>query len=99
MDQAVGKHVDVVSTHLSDETTLLVQDVSPRVGEDASYKGDDSGADWTIVASCGDAATVDSSSVVEIAVIRSTAYSGEVEKDVNGGKFNLAVSCDGRNYR
>lgn len=99
IDQTVTKHLDVVTKAISKDSTLLIQDVSPRVGKAATFRDSDDGAEWTIVGSCADAATVEAASTVEVAVIPTSAFTKEVEIEFSEGKFDSSVACDGREYR
>ncbi|KAB1867575.1 hypothetical protein [Microbacterium algeriense] len=97
--ETVGKSLEEVSEHVGDTTTLLTQDVSPRVGLEATYQqgGDDTA--WIVVASCADDAVVDSATMAEVAVIPKRAYTAEVRSEIADDDFADAVSCDGLSFR
>lgn len=97
--ETVGKSLEEVSEHVGDTTTLLTQDVSPRVGLEATYQqgGDDTA--WILVASCADDAVVDSATMAEVAVIPKRAYTAEVRSEIADDDFADAVSCDGLSFR
>lgn len=95
---AVAKPLAVVVDEVPETTTLLIQDVSPRVGRAAAYwSGHYAG--WTVIASCADGLRLDDSSVVEVAVIPSESFTKSVEKEVARDEFRDAVDCEDRPYR
>ena len=99
IDETVGKSLEEISEHVGDTTTLLTQDVSPRVGLEATYQegGDDTA--WIVVASCADDAVLDSATMAEVAVIPLRAYTAEARSEIADDAFADAVSCDGLSYR
>lgn len=95
---AVGKPLAVVVEEVPETTTLLIQDVSPRVGREAAYwSGHHAG--WTVIASCADGLRLDDSSIVEVAVIPSESFTNAVQRDVARDEFLTAVDCEDRPYR
>lgn len=94
-----GKLLDVVTSAISKNATLLVQDASTRVGKAATYKEGDDGSNWTIVGLCADAETIEAAKTIEVAVIPTSSASKEVEEDIKQGKFKSTVACDGLKYR
>jgi hypothetical protein len=98
IEETVGMSLPRIDDHVAETSTLLVQDVSPRVGEDASYSMNNQSA-WVVVASCADAVVVDDASETEVAVIPERTYTDDVREQIADGAFADAVACDGLSYR
>lgn len=96
---AVGKSLETVNDIVTDQTTLLVQDVSPRVGEVAAFEDPDAGDEWSVVAACADSTKIENAKTVEVAVIPKSAYTEAVKAEVKAGEFDDAVACNGLKYR
>lgn len=97
---AVGKPLSSVNRSTSDETGLLIQDSSPRVGERASFDLSTSDpSDWIVVAICADDSELNSAHAVEISIIPRSAYTPSVKSEVAAGEFLDAVTCDDLTYR
>lgn len=77
---------------------MLIQDVSPRVGREASYR-DHRRNGWIVVASCADSEDIGSATAIEVAVIPERTYSETVRAEIAEGLFADAVTCDGLSYR
>lgn len=98
VSEAVGLPLSSVTIEIPEMSTLLIQDVSPRVGRESTYRsGNDD--NWIVVASCADNARLGDASIVEVAVIPKAAYTATVREEVARDDFVSAVSCDGRPYR
>lgn len=98
VSEAVGLPLSNVTIEIPETSTLLIQDVSPRVGLESTYRSWDDD-NWIVVASCADSANLGDASIVEVAVIPKAAYTSTVREDLAGDRFESAVSCDGRSYR
>ena len=97
VSDAPGKSLEFVEDRLQPDVTLLIQDVSPRVGLAASYGLGDDGL-WTVVALCADSAVLDNATSVEVAVVPQRAVDVAVRNLIRDGAFRAAVDCDGRDY-
>ncbi|WP_162622934.1 hypothetical protein [Microbacterium suaedae] len=70
------------------DTTYMVQDASPRIGEPPMFDGDDAlWGEWTIVNACSDGDTLEDSTVIEVAVI-------PADHDIDEADFSDAVACE-----
>lgn len=95
---AVGAPLSSVTVEIPETSTLLIQDVSPRVGREATYRsGNDD--NWVVVASCADNANLGDASIVEVAVIPKAAYTSTVREEVARDRFVSAVSYLGLSHR
>lgn len=98
-NDAVGRSLTLVADQVLEASTLLIQDVSPRVGVPASFSDAAGYDEWVVVAACADAADLRSASTVEVAVIPQVSYTTGVRSAVRHDEFVDAVSCDGRAFR
>ncbi|KJL27960.1 hypothetical protein [Microbacterium oxydans] len=98
-DEAVRKPLNTVSDAVPETSLLLIQDVSPRVGEPASYTTTAAQAQWIVVAACADNEYLSAAKSVEVAVIPKASLSSAVRKELSDGAFDDAVDCQGREYR
>ena len=96
----IGETLDALSDTVLANATLLVQDASPRVGEQPSYTGEpDLDGLWVIVAACSSDRDLATSVEVEVAVLPSASVTAGVEADIDDGQYRDAVDCSGRPYR
>ncbi|GAA2176259.1 hypothetical protein GCM10009846_29350 [Agrococcus versicolor] len=96
----VGLELDLLSYELSENTVLLVQDVSTLVGGMPAYDGSGDDAAWIIVAACADAADVFDATTVEVAVVSAVDPPSDLDERIDDREFDDAVSCDdGRTFR
>lgn len=83
-----------VRVHVGDDSLLLVQDASPRVGKEASYQDGQHDEDrWTVVATCATGTTFEKSDKVEVALVPTAALSTDELKRVKTGSMADAASC------
>jgi hypothetical protein len=96
----VGLELDLLSYELSDETVLLIQDVSTLVGMVPAYDGSGGDSAWIVVAACADAADVFEATAVEVAVVSAVDPPSHLDERIDDGEFDDADSCDdGRTFR
>lgn len=70
LDQHVGQSLAAFSDCIDEESTLVIQDVSPLVGEEASFRDEEgSRQNWIIVAGCSSDGDWRRAETVEVAVI------------------------------
>ncbi|WP_353114769.1 hypothetical protein [Microbacterium sp.] len=97
---AVGQTLGAVFSSAPEETSFLIQDSSPRVGQVASFALSTSDPkDWTVVAICADDVQLNDASAVEISVVPTASYSSQVKSEVKEGKFLDAVNCEDLRFR
>lgn len=97
---AVGQTLSAVFSSAPEETSFLIQDSSPRVGEAASFELSTSDPkDWTVVAICADNVQLNDASAVEISVVPTASYSSQVKSEVKEGNFLDAVTCENQQFR
>lgn len=84
----VDKSLEDFASCVQDDTTLIIQDASPRVGEEATFRDvEGERGRWIVVASCSNDEDWRLATVVEVAVIPTPHVSGEAD-------FGDAVVCD-----
>lgn len=96
--ELVGWMLDELTERAGPETQILVQDASPRIEREASYRAEQD-AGWVIVAACSSDASAFDSDSVEVAVIPSDGFTESVVEDVRDGEWTDAVDCGGREFR
>ncbi|GAA3637520.1 hypothetical protein GCM10022200_21070 [Microbacterium awajiense] len=70
LDSTVGSTLDAFAACLSDDTDLMIRDVSVLIGEDPSYTDvAELRAEWVVVAACTVDADWRDSATVEVAVV------------------------------
>ncbi|TQJ30467.1 hypothetical protein [Microbacterium sp. SLBN-146] len=69
LDQHFGESLAALSDCIDEESTLVIQDVSPLVGEAASFRDDESRQNWIVVAGCSSDEDWRTAETVEVAVI------------------------------
>lgn len=94
IDNAVGQPLASLHEHVKEDSQVIVQDASPRVGVKASYQAGKEDADrWTVVAACANASTYEESSRIEVAVIPKSSATGERLTAIKSGSMADAVDC------
>lgn len=91
-DQSLMSYLDgtlqAVADCVNSDTVLLIQDASPRVGEEPSLDGNELlRARWRVVNACSDSEELSTATVVEVAVIP-TSYA------ITDADFADAVVCE-----
>ncbi|MFC7431811.1 MULTISPECIES: hypothetical protein [unclassified Agrococcus] len=90
----------MLTSALSIDTTLLVQDVSVLLDVAPAYDANDDGSAWVVVAACADAADVLEAATVEVAVLPVLEAPSDLDERIDADDFTDAVSCDdGRTFR
>jgi hypothetical protein len=69
LDQYVGQSLAAFSDCIDEESTLIIQDVSPLVGEAASFRDEEGRQNWIVVAGCSSDEDWRTAETVEVAVI------------------------------
>lgn len=95
----VGKDLAVVSEAMPEQSTLLIQDASPRVGEEATYSDASDQQQWVVVAICADAEQLKDTTSVEVAIILKDSFTKTIKAELADGNFDDAVACEGRSFR
>lgn len=96
---AVATSLGSTSHEVSVNAELYIQDASPRVGAEATYRGGPESDAWIIVAACADQVVIAEATEVEFAVIPEATMTDEVRQEIEDGDFLNAVWCEGRPYR
>lgn len=99
LDDMVNHTLDQTIEDVPQDSELLVQDVSHRVGDAPRYDPNSPPEGWFVVAVCADAPVVSEATSVELAVVPSQAVTIEIRRDVREGQYLNAVWCEGRPYR
>lgn len=91
----VGETLAEADGVLPVDAVFIVQDVSPLFNEQPTYdEGQFGSAQWTVVAACANAGTLESSSTIEIAIAPTTVITKEQIGAARGGEFSDAVVCN-----
>jgi hypothetical protein len=92
----LGQPLDLAKESFPVEATVIVQDASPRIGLDPTFRDGLSDDQWIIVGACSTGESIDASDLVEVAVVPTRAFSSDVEREMAQGAFRAAVtSCRG----
>jgi len=97
--EVIGKPYETVSHAVAENAELIVQDSSPRVDRTPSFELGLEPSGYVVVAACADDADLRKASSVEVAVIPEDSLTAEVEADLESGKYEDAVDCEGRSHR
>lgn len=88
VDETRGSTLDVVDAHLSQETTLMVQDLSvlldaePTYGRVATFP-----QEWLIIAACADTDDIDTATTVEVAVIPDRLATPAIHEKIDANEY------------
>ena len=92
----LGKTLEDARSSFPDDTTVIIQDASPRVGRAASYRDELNDGGWTIVSACSSAELLSDSESIEVAVIPTGSLTSAISQRIEDGDFRDAVTgCDG----
>jgi hypothetical protein len=95
----VGEPLELLTSAITEQTTLLVQDVSVVVGRAPTYDENEDASAWEVVAACSDHESIAQSVVVEVAVVPASAMTAGLEERLRAGELDDAVSCEGLPFR
>lgn len=96
----VGSTLAETEGWFSEDSTLLVQDVSVLFDLEPEYTADEeTSSRWTVLAGCSSGEYLSDSETVEIAVAPTDQIDDEAMARLEDGEYRDAVVCEGREYR
>ncbi|MHA7133828.1 hypothetical protein [Oerskovia turbata] len=88
MDEARGSTLDVLDAHLSEETTLMVQDLSVLLDAEPTYGRTSASPErWLIIAACADTDVIDTATTVEVAVIPNRLATPAIHEKIDANEY------------
>lgn len=95
-NELLGTSLESARTAVPEDAVLLIQDISPVVGLEATYREGLSDDTWTVVSACSSEERMPESDLVEVAVVPTASFTEAVKERMKDGEFRDAVtSCHG----
>jgi hypothetical protein len=94
--ELLGTSLESARTAFPEDAAVYIQDASPVVGLEATYREGLSDDTWTVVSACSSEERIPKSDLVEVAVVPTASFTEAVEERMKDGEFRDAVtSCQG----